>query len=367
MASPSIHQPIGARATHPGRILRRELEAREMTQAELAARMRRPPQVISDIVREKKAVTAETADGLEMALGMPAHIWLNLQSNYELTQRRLKHRRELEERAAEYEEILEAIGVREVIKREWIAKRDSQAEQIRELLSFFGAQSFEAVEHTAVATAFRVTPGSRVEPWRLATWMRRGELLASQRPPIPRFDREGLIGLLPSIRRLTRSDSPWRPLRDECALVGLHVLVVPHLPKSGANGVTFWLNSEAPVIQLSLLRKSADKFWFTFFHEVAHVLDGHRKDAHIDLSDMPRADQVEEAANRFAEDTLIPPSELRDFLSNGQFGRQSIVAFARSIEVHPGIVVGRLQSEAQIPRSWHNDLCVSLEGSMFVD
>ena len=116
MASPSIHQPIGARATHPGRILRRELEAREMTQAELAARMRRPPQVISDIVREKKAVTAETADGLEMALGMPAHIWLNLQSNYELTQRRLKHRRELEERAAEYEEILEAIGVREVIQ-----------------------------------------------------------------------------------------------------------------------------------------------------------------------------------------------------------------------------------------------------------
>lgn len=367
MASPPVKQHLGARPTHPGRILRRELKAREMTQAELAARMSRPPQVISDIVMEKKAVTAETADGLELVLGMPAHIWLNLQSNYELTARRLEHRRELEEQAAEYQEILQSVGVKELVKRGWIAKRDSLGEQVREVLAFFGAQSFEAVEHTAVATAFRVTPGSKVDPWRLAAWMRRGSLLADQRGPAPPFDREGLVELVPSLRALTLSEAPWEPLRNSCEEVGVRVVVVRHLPKSGANGVTFWLGNQAPVIQLSLLRKSADKFWFTFFHEVAHVLDGHRKDAHIDLNVMPRVDQVEESANRFAEDTLIPPSALREFRSIGRVDKQSIISFAESIGVHAGIVVGRLQNERLISQSWHNELCESYHDSMFAE
>lgn len=74
----------GYRATHPGRILRRELEARGMTQAQLAAQMERPAQVISQIVREKKSVTPETALGLEQVLGIAAHVWLNLQTNYDL-------------------------------------------------------------------------------------------------------------------------------------------------------------------------------------------------------------------------------------------------------------------------------------------
>ena len=367
MTSPPAKQHLGARPTHPGRILRRELKAREMTQAELAARMNRPPQVISDIVTEKKAVTAETADGLELVLGMPAHIWLNLQSNYELTTRRLEHRRELEEQAAKNQEILQLVGVKELVKRGWIAKRDHQVEQVREVLAFFGAQSFGAIEHTAVATAFRVTRGTKVDPWRLAAWMRRGSLLAEQRAPVPKFDREGLAGRVPSLRALTLSDVPWEPLRASCEEVGVRVVVVPHLPKSGANGVTYWLGSQAPVIQLSLLRNSADKFWFTFFHEVAHVLDGHRKDAYIDLNVMPRVDQVEASANRFAQDTLIPPSALQDFRAIGRFDAQSIRSFAASIGVHPGIVVGRLQHEQLIPQGWHNELCKSYDVSDFAD
>lgn len=365
MASPPTKQHSGARPTHPGRILRRELNARAMTQAELAARMNRPPQVISDIVTEKKAVTAETADGLELVLGMPAHIWLNLQSSYELTIRRLEHRLELEEQAAEHQEILRSIGVKELVKRGWIDERDSLGEQAREILAFFGAQSFQAIEHTAVGTAFRVTPGSKVDPWRLAAWMRRGALLANQRPPVPPFNRTGLEELAPSLRSLTLSDAPWEPLRTSCENVGVRVVVVPHLPKSGANGVTYWLGNDAPVIQLSLLRKSADKFWFTFFHEVAHVLDGHRKDAHIDLNVMPRVDEVEQSANRFAEDTLIPPSAFEPFRSIGRFDAPSINSFAASIGVHAGIVVGRLQNERLIPQNWCNELCESYHDSMF--
>ena len=77
---------------HPGELLAEELEVREMTQRELAEAMGRPVQVINEIVRGKKAITAETAVQLEAALKIPAHLWLNMQSSYELKRARLAQR-----------------------------------------------------------------------------------------------------------------------------------------------------------------------------------------------------------------------------------------------------------------------------------
>ncbi len=63
-----------------------------MSQKELAELMSRPYQVISEIVRDKKRITAETALDLEQALGIPAHLWLNLEADYQLTKARLRRK-----------------------------------------------------------------------------------------------------------------------------------------------------------------------------------------------------------------------------------------------------------------------------------
>lgn len=80
------------RAIHPGVYLAQELEARDMTQTELSRRMQRPVQVINEIVRGKKSVSAETALGLERVLGTSARTWMNLQSNYQLVKARQRQR-----------------------------------------------------------------------------------------------------------------------------------------------------------------------------------------------------------------------------------------------------------------------------------
>lgn len=77
-------------ATHPGVLLGDELEEREMTQRELAALMGRPPQLVSEIVRGKRAVTPETALQLEHALKISARFWMNLQTQYDLVLARQK-------------------------------------------------------------------------------------------------------------------------------------------------------------------------------------------------------------------------------------------------------------------------------------
>ena len=120
--------------------------------------------------------------------------------------------------------------------------------------------------------------------------------------------------------------------------------------------MTRWLDDGRPLIQLSLLSGVADIFWFTFFHEAAHVLAEHRKDACINLDRVPREDDVERDADRFARDILIPVAKWQSFCDRGGPSRADIVRFADDVGVHPGIVVGRLQHEKLIPYSFHNDL-----------
>lgn len=79
-----------APVSHPGWLLAEELEVRDMSQRELARRIGRPFQVVNEIVRGRKAITAETALQLEGELGTPAYLWLSLQADYDLDVARRK-------------------------------------------------------------------------------------------------------------------------------------------------------------------------------------------------------------------------------------------------------------------------------------
>ena len=73
-------------AIHPGEYLAEEIEARGISQKELAGRMGRPLNAINEIINGKKAITAETALQLEEVMPeIPARFWLNLETDYQLT------------------------------------------------------------------------------------------------------------------------------------------------------------------------------------------------------------------------------------------------------------------------------------------
>ncbi len=80
-------------AIHPGEYLTEEIEARGISQKELARRMGRPLNAINEIVNGKKAITAETALQLEDAMPeIPARFWLNLETDYQLTKALINRR-----------------------------------------------------------------------------------------------------------------------------------------------------------------------------------------------------------------------------------------------------------------------------------
>ncbi|MGD0186698.1 MAG: HigA family addiction module antitoxin [Roseiarcus sp.] len=72
------------RAIHPGRILKREIETRNLSANALAIALRTPSGRITDILNGKRGVSPETAMRLARYFGNSARFWLNLQTAYEL-------------------------------------------------------------------------------------------------------------------------------------------------------------------------------------------------------------------------------------------------------------------------------------------
>ena len=71
--------------SHPGQLLRAELEAREMSANRLALELRVPANRITAILRGERSVTAETAIRLGRYLGTGAAFWMNLQSAHDIS------------------------------------------------------------------------------------------------------------------------------------------------------------------------------------------------------------------------------------------------------------------------------------------
>ena len=71
-------------AVHPGRILKREMQARKLSGNRLALSLRLPSGRITEILNGKRGITPETALRLARFFGNSARFWLNLQMAFEL-------------------------------------------------------------------------------------------------------------------------------------------------------------------------------------------------------------------------------------------------------------------------------------------
>lgn len=70
--------------THPGELIRDELEERNLTQAKLAEQIGVSPSLLNEVINGKRGVNTELALLLDAALGISADIWIKLQADYNM-------------------------------------------------------------------------------------------------------------------------------------------------------------------------------------------------------------------------------------------------------------------------------------------
>ena len=341
-------------AVPPGEILKEELGARGMSQAELAERTGLARKTLNEIIKGKAPITPDTALKLERVFSLPAQFWMNLEQRFQETTARLAERERLQADVA----WLKRLPLKQMIQRGWITPYPDKVAQLNELLRFFGVASVAQWEvfWRGRTVAYRRSSAFESHPEAVSAWLRQGELEAQKIPCAP-YDLRAFRTALEGIRDLSRkAPEIFVPeLTRRCAAVGVAVAFVPELPKAPISGATRWLHKDKALIQLSLRYKTDDHLWFTFFHEAGHVLLHGKKEIFLESGDGLDGDKEAEA-NAFAERTLIPTAALANLAARRPLSKAAIQRFANEHGIAPGIVVGQLQYRRLLPYTHCNEL-----------
>ena len=338
----------------PGETLRETINALGMTQIELARRTGRPEKTISEIVNGKTAIVPKTALQFERVLGVPARFWLNLEANYQATKAKLERKERLEHEA----ERVSNFPYAEMARLGWVPKAREPVEKAENLLSFLGVASFEALDKQPAAV-YRVARCKEPSSCALAVWLRRGQLIAQEIETEP-FDRKKVKAAVPKFRAMTRQPAGQLQgcMEKLCATCGIALVPVRHLQKTYVQGATQWLTPDKALLQITLRGAWADIFWFSFFHEIGHLLL-HGKREHILVNYEPRHrsdDPKELEADQFAADTLIPGKDFERIQQMSHYTTSSVRDISTTLGIAPGIIVGRLQHEGCLRHNQLNDL-----------
>ncbi len=346
----------------PGDSILDIIEEKEWTQVELAQRLGFSLKHVNQLIKGKVPLTEDAAIRLERVLGSTAGFWLAREARYRERCARL----EAAGKHAGWTDWLDTLPVKEMMLAGVIPKSRVDAKSrpglVESCLRFFGVASPDEWRghYGAMQGAFRRTRAEQSDVGAISTWLRMGEQ-AAEKLDGPKYERARFENALLEVRKLTvlPPEKFEPPLRDQFHQAGVAFVLAPGIPRARVSGMARWLNPYRPLIQLSLYGKTNDKFWFTIFHEAAHVLlhAKEKKTVFLDDAGSGSADSVEEReANAWAGNFLIPTkyeADLHDLRTKSQ-----VCEFAERIGVHPGIVVGRLQHERLIALSWMNDLRV---------
>lgn len=333
----------------PGEFIREELEARGWTQGDLAQIMGRPLRLVNELIAGKKQITPETARGLAEAFGDHDPLyWMNLDSAY-----RLANSGPADEAVARRARLYSHFPVREMIKRRWIEPSANLDVMEHRVCRFFGIESLD--ERPRLAHAGKAARYDGRTSLQYA-WLYRAKNLAEGVHSLP-YSESRLRAALKDLRALLAvPEEIWQVPRI-LANAGVRFVIVEFLPGAKIDGAAFWLG-EIPVIAVSLRFDRVNNFWFVLRYEIEHVLnrDG-LVSIDIELIENLQHNQdisVEDIkANIAAEEFCVPSDELNDFIQSvGPFySDKQILLFANRIGVHPGLVVGRLQSRNEIPHT----------------
>ena len=234
------------------------------------------------------------------------------------------------------------------------------------LLAFFGVGSVQVwhIRYEQMNVAYRHSPSFKSDPAALATWLRLGELEAEQQACTD-YNEAKFRRALRKIRELTQApvEGAIEEAQQLCNDAGVVLALVKPFPKTAISGAAWWQNPRKAVIALSARHKTDDHLWFSLFHEAGHILLHSKKGIFIDGMNVDeKPTDIEEEANQWAANFLIPPNDWKQFVATSPYGERAIRQFAREKGLAPGLIVGRLQHEKRL--SWRtrlNKLKVRLE------
>ena len=342
-------------ATPPGATIKEQLNERGMSQKEFAARMNMSEKHISKLINGEVQLTQETAVRLEMVLGVPAKFWNNLEAIY----REKIIKAEAENAMDADAEIAKQFPYSEMAKFGWVPNTRDVKEKVVNLRKYFEVVELSLLGSEQITRiACRRLAITEKGDLALMAWAQEAKLKA-RAVQTASINIKDLISVVPEIRNMTvLKPKEFCPRIKKClADCGIALVFLPHFKGSFLQGASF-IDGNKIVVGLTVRGKDADKFWFSLFHELAHIVLGHVGQANGTTED------DEKAADKWSSDTLISFDDFEAFKEEKDYSQKSVLQFAKAQGIAPGIVVGRMQLEGMIKYSMLNNLKEKYEIAM---
>lgn len=339
---------------HPGETIKEFLEVRNMTQEELAIRTGFSAKHISEVVNGKKDISPAFAKSLEYVFGTPMSFWINLQGIYDREMLEYNEQQEIDD-----VEIGIAKKLKDVIKYaeelNILPKiKNDITSQIIELRNMCNITKLNYI-HSLYANkvAFRKSQTIDTDIDILYAWLRICELYSKTQNVKCDYDEQILKNSIENIKKcmLLPKDKAVERLKDIFSKCGIIFQVVKSIKGAPVQGFIKKYD-EKIILTMTTRRKFADEFWFTLFHEIGHLLNGDVNDTQF-IDYQETKSQKEILANNYASNVLINEEEYIKFISEN-IDETKIKRFAKSQNVAPFIVVGRLQKDNNDYRMFYN-------------
>ncbi|MBL7733677.1 MAG: ImmA/IrrE family metallo-endopeptidase [Chitinophagaceae bacterium] len=127
---------------------------------------------------------------------------------------------------------------------------------------------------------------------------------------------------------------------------GIRFVLEPHLEGTFLDGAALlWENSQ-PIVAMTLRHDRMDNFWFVLFHELAHIHLHLSEDLTVIFDDLDvKIDGIEQEADAFALNALIPDEVWRKSLVRFNPSEEAIINQAKAMKIHPALIAGRIRRE----------------------
>ncbi len=222
--------------------------------------------------------------------------------------------------------------------------------QIKDNSEYYLRKLLEPYKAIALGNALcrqNVRMSERSNYYALSAWIAGCCRLADEEKLRNNFNPENEEKIIEKLKLLSTFDSGPRMALEFLQKVGIHVVILSHLPRTYLDGAMFRARDGNPVIALTLRYDRIDYFWFTLFHELGHAFkhsisnDGNT--CYLDDLSISARDEEEMNADLFASENLIKDEELEKEFLFTDYSTEKVTNFANRHYIHPAIVAGRIR------------------------
>lgn len=293
-------------AFHPGYYIADIIEDMEMSQAEFAQRMGTTAKTLSQLINGQANISNDLAKKLSAMLGTSIEIWQNLQNTYDQKLIEIQQVKDIDAQI----ELAKMIDYKYFVDVAGLPPTKNINDKVTNLCNFFKVADLRIMLQPDFLVNFKssLSYNSEKNLINSRAWIQTAMNISKSIETKP-YNAEKLKGYLAELKDMI-GDEPnvFLPrMREIFAECGVAFVLLPHLKNSGVDGAVKWVTEDRVVLAMKDCNLASNKFWFSVFHEIKHVLQQKIKTVFISSSIEEKIDinsKLEIEADKFAANIL---------------------------------------------------------------